>query len=541
MKLNLSNNSIFQNHFLKLNLLIHIPSSLIIAIMLRPSKDDWSNLSALRSIPISFSNLDLIVTNEWCCGFQKRLFFLSWIPQWFIAHAGSSGPRILMVCLALVLYLIGFLTGKIVFAQIADARISLLAGFAASSSSVSVVVGSIGNNLFFTLPILWILILILNLTNFNQTKSSFLHFLSFTTILILVQFSGESTFLVGYSICFAFLILNRQDFKKVKIIIFSSSVSLLIMLLYLKIVSGPTPDYNFGALRNIPEYLLSLLKQQVLMLNVFGRGYPDFPEQNWFALGIYLFLIPILIYSIKQIRFKLADSSLKLNLKVSLTYVSFTLLGLFLPLAYGIVSGLRPGPELRYHLPFFMIFFTTACYLILKTKPKGQLKQSYFVVIFLLIALTGFAATNGRMTQSAIDDKVWQRIQSLETSPLEIVVTFNPYANYPMPPYHSFAESDFHADWGIGGYISWHSRDRVEIFKNFICEDEEIQRSCLGEYYYGGSKTYKAEVLRSAVFVYSDYVIDTPLLDSSQIQVSDSYDEYRKFVNDTCSKVECKP
>lgn len=539
--LGLSNKSFLQNHFLKLNLLIHIPSSLIVAIMLRPSKDDWSNLSALRSIPISLSNLDLIVTNEWCCGFQKRLFFLSWIPQWFIAHSGSSGPRILMVCLALVLYSIGFLTGKILFSQISDARISLLAGFAASSSSVSVVVGSIGNNLFFTLPILWILILILNLMAFNPTKSSFLHFMSFTSILILVQFSGESTFLVGYLICFAFLILNRQDFRKVKIIIFSCGTSLLVMFLYLKIVSGPTPDYNFSALRNFPDYLLSLLKQQVLMLNVFGRGYPDFPEQNWFALGVYLSLIPILMYSVKQIRYKLADSLNKLNLKVSLTYASFTLLALFLPLAYGIVSGLRPGPELRYHLPFFMIFFTIACYLLFKTKLKNQLKQSCFVVIVLLIALTSFAATNGRIAQSEVDDMVWQRIQSLATSPLEVIVTFNPYANYPMPPYHSLAESDFHADWGIGGYITWKSRSRVEIFKNFICEGSKSKRSCVGEYYYGGSKTYKAEVLRSTIFVYSDYVIDTPLLDSTQIQVSDSYDEYRKFVNDTCSKVECRP
>jgi hypothetical protein len=187
-----------------------------------------------------------------------------------------------------------------------------------------------------------------------------------------------------------------------------------------------------------------------------------------------------------------------------------------------------------------MIFFATAFFFLFRIKLKRFVAESCFAVVVLVIALTSFAANTARINQSEVDDKIWQRIESTSASPLRVVVTFNPYVNYPMPPYHSLAESDFHADWGIGGYISWHSNNKVEIFKNFTCNTTDGDASCIGDYYYGGSKVYNSEVLSSTIFVYSDYVINPTELDSNAIRVSNSYNDFRKFVTSTCGNVACK-
>ena len=74
------------------------------------------------------------------------------------------------------------------------------------------------------------------------------------------------------------------------------------------------------------------------------------------------------------------------------------------------------------------------------------------IIIYGLVTVTFTASLEVRTRAKSLDQAIWQKIESLENyEKLDGFVTYSPYTNYPMPPYHSFAESDFQADWGIYG------------------------------------------------------------------------------------------
>ncbi len=530
--------SIKKFDFKFLNSVIHLPNTIVVAFFLSPAKDDWSNLSALQNIPLKYENLDLIVTNEWCCGFQKRLFFISWIPQWLIAHVDKYAPRLLMILLAVVLYAIGFLLANIIFRVTKDKYLSLILGLASSTSSISVIVGGIGNNLFFTLPIVFILLLIITFMNTTDETPSYIFTIKVLVLLVLIQFSGELTFLVGYAVCISFF-LKIKKLNYIRPVLFSMSASLAVFFYYNLIVSGPTPKFEFYNLLELPRYIVSIFKQQFIMLNFFGRGYPDFPSGNSYLIIIYI--LQFITLSIYLVRLSNANPKLKSDSINSIDLLKFSpvFLALLLPLIYGLITGLRPGPELRYHLPFFIIFlgFFVAKFLGL-VQNIFSIKIASILVCALLI-LSAYAATSSRMHQSNFDNKLWKKIASKNIDKIKVVVTFNPNTNYPLPPYYSLAESDFHADWGIGGYLKWNYAYAPEVFKDFYCNLDNY-KTCVGEYYYGGEKEFSSEILRSTVFIYSDYEINTKTLEIENIFVTTKYDEYRLHVDNKCRVSLCR-
>ena len=521
-----------------LNSVIHLPNTIVVALFLSPAKDDWSNLSALRSIPLKYENLDLIVTNEWCCGFQKRLFFISWIPQWLIAHVDKYAPRLLMILLAVVLYLIGFLLAKIIFRVTKDKYLSLILGLASSSSSISIIVGGIGNNLFFTLPIVFILLLIITFMNITDETPSYTFMIKVLVLLVLIQFSGELTFLVGYAVCISFF-LKIKKLNYIRPVLFSMGTSLVVFFYYNLIVSGPTPKFEFYNLLEFPRYIVSVFKQQFLMLNFFGRGYPDFPSGNLYLITTYI--LQFIILSICLVRLSNANTKLNSDSINSIDLLKFSpvFLALLLPLIYGLITGLRPGPELRYHLPFFIIFLGFFVAKLLGLLQNILSIKIASILICAMLVLSAYAATSSRVHQSNFDNMLWKKIEAKNIDEIKVVVTFNPNTNYPLPPYYSLAESDFHADWGIGGYLKWNYAYTPEVFKDFFCNLDNY-KTCVGEYYYGGEKEYSSEILGSTVFIYSDYEINTKTLKIEDIFVTTKYNEYRLHVDNKCRVSLCR-
>jgi len=70
----------------RLYFFLTIPFLTYFFISYRPARDDWNNWANLRDIPLSVSSFQDVLLNRWCCGHEKRTFFLSWMIQWPLTH-----------------------------------------------------------------------------------------------------------------------------------------------------------------------------------------------------------------------------------------------------------------------------------------------------------------------------------------------------------------------------------------------------------------------------------------------------------------------
>jgi hypothetical protein len=95
-----------------------------------------------------------------------------------------------------------------------------------------------------------------------------------------------------------------------------------------------------------------------------------------------------------------------------------------------------------------------------------------------------------------------------------------------MPPYHSFAESDFQADWGIAGKYRWKTGRRVPVYSGIFCEDGK----CFGNLYYGGTDLINDIDNQRLVFIMSAEKIDTTHLQIEDFVITKKYADYYEFI-----------
>lgn len=508
-------------------------------IFLRLAKDDWSNLSALRSVPLNLQGLETIVTNEWCCGFQRRLFFISWIPQWLISHLGAQAPTILTAFIVLILFLTGQVTYKIFITLFNNIGLAALLSLICAWGPVAIVVGSVGNNLFFTIPMVITCYLILNIISTESVNAFLLFFLIF-----LLQFSGELTTATGYFLAFASLFRARQKKNELVKHCVAIALNLIIFLSYLSIVAGPRPTFHIPLPREILNYLRTWTAQDVQILNVLGEYYPFRMTQFSTLLllvgvligGSSVFFL-FLIQKTKQPSLVVSDEKRVFNIAVIL--VAF--ISTFPPLIYGIASGLRPGPELRYHQMSFFVSATILGYLINQSSTLKRWITSELIAVIMLciICFMSASALNSKIGQANLDKALWSRIYSVHGEFPSVVVTFNPYNNYPMPPYYSLADSDFFADWGIGGYIKWKTNSAPKVLRDIKCEDVD-RVNCIGFGYYGSKENLGRLGNYTIVYVGSDYEIKPKNVYASDFLVTDSFELFQNYRNQVCRDKKCQ-
>ena len=190
----------------------------------------------------------------------------------------------------------------------------------------------------------------------------------------------------------------------------------------------------------------------------------------------------------------------------------------------GIITGARLGPDYRYHFPVILLTIFVVSLILSSIRKYSYLSLILFIVVG---CYSSAAALETRHRQGLLDSQIWNQVDSLEFgNDIDAFITHNPFTSYPMPPYHSFAESDFQADWGIAGKHLWETGRRVPVYSSIFCED----RKCFGNRYYGGTDLIKDIDNRRLVFIMSAEKIDTTRLQIEDFVITKKYADYDEFI-----------
>jgi hypothetical protein len=190
----------------------------------------------------------------------------------------------------------------------------------------------------------------------------------------------------------------------------------------------------------------------------------------------------------------------------------------------GVIGGSRTGPDYRYHLPLFMGVILAISYLYIKFSYP---KNIALIIIYCIVATSFAASLEVRIRAKSLDHQIWQKIDSLENfEKLDGFVTFSPHTNYPMPPYHSFAESDFQADWGIYGKYKWLTNRQVPVYSNLVCSENY---SCKAVDYSGKQFDISNFKSKNFAYIYTNLLIDEPSLNINDFNVTSDYESFYNF------------
>jgi hypothetical protein len=215
----------------------------------------------------------------------------------------------------------------------------------------------------------------------------------------------------------------------------------------------------------------------------------------------------------------------RLKSRLSAFLIIFLPLAIFAPMAIGIIDGSRPGPDYRYHLLIILLVVISVSLVLYKIFNRNNL------ILFIILLVVGFGTSSSLSTiqnQHNLDNDIWKfmdRVTSLKQ--VDAIVTYNPHANYAMPAYHSFAPSDFQADWGIGGKLFWNLKMRKYIFSKIECKGDK----CLGFGYYGNVVQLAGLEHQKIVYVMS-HVSEAPAkLSLDDFTITKNYRDYSAYIS----------
>ena len=333
----------------------------------------------------------------------------------------------------------------------------------------------------------------------------------------LTVFSGETGVpILGIASVFIFIFCSH---RRKKLIVLSSLFTTCLMLFaHQSIAAGSSKAINFDY-RLITSYARSFAEQELRIWRITSSIYrPHIDSTDVMFAAIFVFFILTFLSQQKQ----RADKSLVRPLASPWAWTLLPVLisaSLFGPIV-GALTGVRPGPELRYHYLSAIVLaliLVTVCSAL-----KPPIRQA-FVVVATIYLVIGFTQSVGvRSNQGSIDKEVWEKIESNFGIDTKYIVTVAPETNYPMPAYYSFAESDFQADWGIAGYLRWNSHLNIQVFSRIDCGD----MTCIGIGYYGTTQDIGLDAKKQSVFIFTTTSTAPDTLSASDFIVTNDFNTY---------------
>lgn len=496
-----------------------IPASIFLYTM-RPIRDDWSNFSNLRNIPFNFSGLANIATNEWCCTHEKRFFFISWLIQWPMAHLGNLAFVAVYLLCAFILLRLNWNVYQILINLKVNINLAIVVSGMLGWSAGSVIIGGWANNIFFTLPLVFLSELIRNLwfnAKINPVKLAILVFLC--------EFSGESSLgLLGVTLLI-YLLLKYKAKENLLTPTYLLGQYVVSALINYFLTSGPKSMNQQLDINIFRNYFDGLQYQHLRLWDISSPAYGIESRNSTIFWTFILLMILNLILLIWNKEESVTETSVKQisSLKFLLVGIIFWI-AIFVPMILGVISGSRTGPDYRYHLPLFIGVIATASLIYLKIDYSRKLS---LMLISFFVAITFAASLEVRVRMHSLDDQIWKKVESnVNYRKLDGFVTYNPHTNYPMPPYHSFAESDFQADWGIAGKYYWLNNRRIPVYSNLVCNSTT---NCTAFDYSGNEFDISNIGEKHFVYIYTNTKIDESKLNFEKIQVSSDYRLFTEF------------
>ena len=498
----------------RLYFLLTIPFAIYFCLTYRPARDDWNNWANLRDIPLTVSSFPEVVLNQWCCGHEKRTFFLSWMIQWPLTHIAEHTETLMGVLLATVLLTNGLLALHLSQSVLPKFHAVLLGLFVALGPG-TVIVGGWANNLFFILPILFAQLFVLANLSQRFRKPPILLLLSLASV-----FSGETGVFAILSGALLLFLFRRQR-KMERQLIFVLLATVVVLLTHRHFAAGPSTQIKYDPVLLV-SYLKTYFWQEFRIWMPFSWLYR--PNINFMFL-IISFGAAALLLSTRPFNQSLSFNGKDIRAKLVLPTILFLFVSALLAPLTGAITGVRLGPEFRYHYFSYCVASLIFVYLIARAPKTIRLLGTAFLSAFLFYG--SMQSLTVRANQAGLDQQLWTNIETIMKPDDKYIVTFAPDRNYPMPAYYSFAESDFQADWGISGYLRWTSQKRFQVYAKLKCEFD----TCKGSGYYGLEDLLSQDAQFKTIFIYTSLRQSPDDLSISDFTISRNYIDYLEFTN----------
>jgi len=515
---------------------------------LRFARDDWSHYAALRDLRLSHSfweSLHLIITNEWFGAHELRIFFGAFVTHFLISYTGSAAMYVAYATQLTMHAVAGGIWGWIAWRQSRSFKLGACVSLAlVYLPPVSQPVLWI-NNLFFVQN--WFFLALSALAMQCRLKPLVGTGL-FSLCLLGSAFSGESTLLAVVLISGVFSILNLRKSRTLRdrvLAVFPSLILCIALATYLALIvqwpTGPGSELNFSALRNFDSYLSGVVNQSISLVDPLSVRYGS----GSVSPSITTLIISLLVSVLAVIGIYLGAND-ECGSIAKLKLLSVPLLGAccaIMPMALGVITGSRPGPDLRY-LGFLMSCVVAGGAIIAHYLASVILRRrEYFAHIVAVFALYSISVTTFNIIdvwglQREVDARIWSQVDNLLDKETYAIVTFNPNHMYLMAPWHSNAVSDFQADWGVAGRIRWKHPNwkRVNVFRDATMTPNTLY---FREYYNETFVCAPPEVFdnqSSVIYITYDYGPEFADLLTAPLLVTTRYEEYRRSQDEILSR-----
>jgi len=496
----------------RLYFFLTIPFLTYFFLSYRPARDDWNNWANLRDIPLSVSSFQDVLLNRWCCGHEKRTFFLSWMIQWPLTHIPKHAETFIGILLGTVLLLNGLLASHL-SKMILPKFHSALFGLFVATGPGAVIVGGWANNLFFVLPILFAQLFVLAFFSERFRRSPILLLLSLASV-----FSGE-TGVIAISAGAVLLIVSRRHRSAKRQLIFVLFSTVVVLMIHRRFVAGPSTQITVDPLM-LYGYLKTYIWQEFYIWN----------PQSWlYSPGVSLLFLPVFFSAFTILlltrRFKpaLLFHGKVFQINLVLMVIAFLFFFSILTPLVGAVTGVRLGPDFRYH--YFSYSVASFMFVFLSSRAPKTLRLLGTAFLSAFLFFGSMQSLTVRANQAELDRKLWVDIETIMKPDDKYIVTFAPDRNYPMPAYYSFAESDFQADWAINGYLRWTSQKKLQVYAALKCEFD----ACNGRDYYGLQDVLGKDAQNKTVFIFTALRQSPDDLSISDFTISRNYNDYLRF------------
>lgn len=480
-------------------------------------RDDWNHYVNMRDLHVRenwWDALALLITNEWFGAHELRIFFGSFVVHYLISPMGewtsATAYFILLSMHVGAALVVGWTLWRVLRSQPLAMTAMVVLTYWPTMSQPAIW----ANNLFFVQP--WFLFSLTLASVVLLWRKPIVSAVAASLLGLVTVFSGEAIIplmLGAFGVLpILTLMITRNPRRSL-----ASALPLVVLIVGLGVylmcvVTWPSQSaLDISRLQSSWDYLLGA-KEQFLSLTDpwsarYGGGSVD-------ASGSTLLLVVALVAtSVVALFYSRTPRPPRFPRRRVATFLLLGggLLLSITPWLLGVVTGSRPGPDLRYlYIPSAMLILLVILAVdSLNASSRSALRALGMVGVVGLIAtsisVTTFNVRDVWGNQREVDARIWNAIDHYLGPQTRAIVTYHPEHPYLMAPYHSNAVSDFQADWGVAGRIGWKHPEwtRVAVFRDAAVVDGEV----VGLHYYDTGTTClgKPSVAGEVIYITYDY------------------------------------